>query len=61
MEKIIDGVLALVSVALIAFAGKYTLHQVLDWSRHAALEKAAQGLCKLEPSTQQMTDGKLDF
>ncbi len=61
MEKIIDGVLTLVSVALIGLGGRYTLHQVLDWSRHAAFEKAAQGLGRLEPATQKMTGGKLDF
>ena len=61
MEKIIDGVLTLVSVALIGFGGHYTLHKVLDWSRYAALEEASQGLGKLEPATRQMTGGSLDF
>ena len=61
MEKIIDGILTLVSVSMIGFGGQYTLHQVLDWSRHVALEKAAQGLAKLESTTQKMTGGKLDF
>jgi hypothetical protein len=50
-----------VSVVLIAFGGRYTIQQVLNWSQKMAFEKAAQGLGKLEPSTQKMTDGKLDF
>ena len=61
MEKIIDGILTLASVALIGFGGRYTVQQVLHWSKHVALEKAAQGLGKLEPATRQMTGGKLDF
>lgn len=60
MEKITDGVLTLVSASLIVFGGHYTLKQVYTWSQHAALEKAAQGLGRLEPGTRHMTGMKRD-
>ncbi|MEI7973485.1 MAG: hypothetical protein WCH11_03870 [Bdellovibrio sp.] len=61
MEKIIDSIATLLSVILIALGGHYTLKQVAAWSQKMALEKAAQGLGKLEPAAQKMTGGKLDF
>lgn len=61
MEKIIDGVLVATFAVAVAAGGHYTLRQIYHWSRRAALEKAAQGLGKLEPSTRKMTGGKLDF
>ena len=61
MEKLIDGIATLVSVVLIAAGGHYTVKQVVAWSQKMAFEKAAQGLGKLEPATQKMTGGKLDF
>jgi hypothetical protein len=61
MEKLIDGILTVVYVALIAMGGRYTLQQAVAWSQKMAFEKAAQGLGKLEPATQKMTGGKLDF
>lgn len=61
MEKIIDGVLTIAYLAIVTAGGGYTLHSVYNWSRHAALEKAATGLGSLEKSTRIMTGGKLDF
>jgi hypothetical protein len=61
MEELIDGILTAVSVTLIAFGGRYTLHQIVNWSQKMAFEKAAQGLGRLESITQKMTGGKLDF
>lgn len=61
MDKIIDGILTVVYVALIAMGGKYTLQQAVNWSQKQAFEKVAHGLGSLEPTTQKMTGGKLDF
>ncbi len=61
MEKLIDGILTVVSVVLLALGGRYTIQQVLAWSQKAAFEKTAHGLGRLEPATQKMTGGKLDF
>jgi len=61
MEKIIDGVLAIIYALIIAKGGQYTAQKVFYWSQYAALQKAAQGLGKLETTTRQMTGGKLDF
>jgi len=61
MEKLIDGILTVVYVTLIAFGGKYTLQQAVAWSQKVAFEKAAKGLGHLEPATQKITGGKLDF
>ena len=61
MEKIIDGIITAAFIFTVAAGGRYTLHQVVAWSQKMAFEKAAQGLGKLEPSTQKMTGEKLDF
>lgn len=61
MEKIIDGVLTLVSFTLIVFGGHYTFQKIYHWSQNAALHKAKQGLGRLEPATRQMTGIKKDF
>lgn len=61
MEKIIDGILTAALAIAVAYGGHYTLRQIYNWSRMAALQKAAQGLGKLEPGTRKMTGGKLDF
>ena len=61
MEKLIDVILGAVFAFLIVAGGQYTLRQVKDWSQKLALGKAAQGLGRLEPATQKMTGGKLDF
>lgn len=61
MEKLIDAVLVAVYVSLISMGGKYTLQHAFEWSQKAALQKAVQGLGRLEPATRKMTGGKLDF
>ena len=61
MEKIMDGILLAVSAALISTAGNYTLQKIANWSKQVALDKAAKGPGKLEPATQKMTGGKLDY
>jgi hypothetical protein len=61
MEKLIDAILVVVYGVLIAAGGRYTLHQATVWSKTIAFEKAAKGLGKLEPATQKMTGGKLDY
>ena len=61
MEKLIDALLTAVYVGLITVGGRYTLHQAVEWSQKIALQKVTQGLGKLEPATQKMTRGKLDF
>jgi hypothetical protein len=61
MDKIIDGILTAVYCVLLTAGSGYTLHKVYDWTRNAALEKAAKGLGSLESSTRIMTGGKLDF
>ncbi len=53
MEKLIDGIATLISVILTTACGHYTLKQVAAWSQKMAVEKAAQGLGKLEPATQK--------
>ena len=61
MEKIIDGILTFVYLVVFTAGSGYTIHGVYNWSRNAALEKAAKGLGSLEKSTRIMTGGKLDF
>ena len=61
MDKLIDSIATAISIILIAAGGHYTVKQVAAWSQRMALEKAALGLGKLEPATQKMTGGKLDF
>ncbi len=61
MEKIIDGILAAVYLVLFTVGGGYTINKAYQWTRNAALEKAATGLGSLEAPTRKMTGGKLDF
>ena len=61
MEKLVDGILTAVYVALIALGGKFSIQQAVAWSQKMAFEKAAHGLGRLEPAAQKMTGGKLDF
>jgi hypothetical protein len=61
MDKIIDGVLTAVYCVLLTAGTGFTIHKVYNWTRYAALEKAATGLGSLESSTRIMTGGKLDF
>lgn len=61
MDKIIDRVLTAVYLVLLTAGSGYTLEMVYQWTKHAALEKAATGLGSLESSTRIMTGGKLDF
>jgi hypothetical protein len=61
MEKLIDGILTAVYLVVLTAGGGYTLQKTYNWTRNAALEKAATGLGNLESSTRKMTGGKLDF
>ena len=61
MDKLIDGILTAVYLVVITVGGGYTLQKTYNWTRNAALEKAATGLGSLEASTRKMTGGKLDF
>lgn len=61
MDEIIGGVLTIAYLAALTFGGGYSLHKVYNWTRNAALEKAATGLGSLESPTRIMTGGKLDF
>lgn len=61
MDKIIDGILTAVYCLVLTAGSGFTLHKVYNWTRNAALEKAATGLGSLEATTRKMTGGKLDF
>lgn len=61
MDKIIDGILTAVYCLVLTAGSGLTLHKVYNWTRNAALEKAATGLGSLEATTRKMTGGKLDF
>lgn len=61
MDKIIDGILTVVYLAIFTVGSGYTVQKTYYWARNAALEKAATGLGSLESSTRKMTGGKLDF
>lgn len=61
MEKIIDGVIAIVFTLVIAKGGQLTIQKIYNWSQKAAHQKTIQGFGSLEKSTRQMTGGKLDF
>lgn len=61
MDKIIDGVLAAVYIAIFTIGSGYTVQKAYYWTKNAALEKASVGLGSLESPTQKMTGGKLDF
>ena len=61
MDKLIDGILTAVYVVIMTVGGGYTLQKAYNWTRNAALEKAATGLGSLEAPTRKMTGGKLDF
>ena len=61
MDKLIDSLIVAIYIFIAASGGHYTLKQAHQWIQTAALQKAAQGLSKLESSTRIMTGGKLDF
>ena len=56
MRTLID-----ILVVAVFQGGKYGLKKTANYIQMLALEKAAQGLGKLEEATQKMTGEKLDF
>jgi len=61
MEKIIDGIVTVIYLAVFTFGGGYSLKKAYNWSRNVSFEKVATGLGSLEKSSKAMTGGKLDF
>ena len=61
MEKIIDGIFAMIFVFATVWGGAYSLKSMCEWSRNLAFDKIHQGMGSLEKSTRTMTGGKLDF
>ena len=60
--RVIIEVLVATAFAIATFqGGKYGLKQTVAYVQGLALEKAAQGLGDLEPTTQKMTGQSLDF
>jgi len=61
ISSIMMVVFYLTAYAGIVFGVGYSAKAVHDKVQYLALEKAAQGLGRLEPMAQRMTGGKLDF
>lgn len=57
MKAIIDAV---VGIAMLLTIGSGTV-SAYRWVRTQALQKAHQGLPRLEPFTRKLTGGKLDY
>ncbi|MCB9085742.1 MAG: hypothetical protein H6624_15450 [Bdellovibrionaceae bacterium] len=61
ISSIMTMVFYLTAYAGIIFGAGYSAKAIHDKVQYLALEKAAQGLGRLEPMAQRMTGGKLDY